>query len=66
MQRLIAMTRPDEMKAAGLPFETTDSARWAHRQRHENGTAGAFIQLGRRWYIDPDRFHALIRSRQAA
>ena len=62
MQKLIALTRPDEMKAAGLPFETTDSARWAFRTAEQNGTADAFIRYGRRVYVDPDKFHSLVRG----
>lgn len=62
MQQLIPLTRPDELKAAGVPFETTDSVRWAYRRRHENGLAGAFIRIGKRVYLDPARFHELARA----
>lgn len=66
MQQLIALTRPDELKAAGIPFETTDAARWAFRRRHETGLAAAFVRIGRRVYLDPAKFHELVRGRQAA
>ncbi|MEX2125815.1 MAG: hypothetical protein WD795_18140 [Woeseia sp.] len=66
MQQLIPLTRPDKLQAAGLPFETTDSARWAFRKAADNGTAAAFVRCGRRVYVDPDKFHELVRSRQAA
>lgn len=62
MQQLIALTEPDELKAAGIPFRTTDAARWAYRKRHETGLADAFVRLGRRVYVDPERFHALARQ----
>lgn len=61
MQQLIPLTRPDELKAAGVPFATTDSARWAFRMRNENGLSDAFIRLGRRVYLDPEKFHSLVR-----
>ncbi len=59
--QIIPLTRPDRMQAAGLPWETVDSARWAYRRSHDTGTTEAFIRIGRRVYIDPDRYHALIR-----
>ena len=65
MQQLIPLTRPDKLQAAGLPFETTDAARWAHRQAAETGLTDAFVRIGRRVYVDPDRFHALVRARAA-
>lgn len=70
--QLIPLTRPDKLQAAGLPFETTDQARWAFRNRERNGTAEAFVRLassgqGRgRIYVDPDRFHELIRRGQTS
>jgi hypothetical protein len=59
---LIPLTKPDRMLAAGLPFETEYSARWAYRVREQNGTADAFIRIGRRVFIDPERFHAAVRN----
>lgn len=66
MQKLIPLNRPDQMQANGLPFETEGSARWAFRKSHETGTSGAFVRLGRRVFVDPDRFHALVRHGQGA
>ena len=66
MQQLIPLTRPEKLQAAGLPFETTDSARWAYRCRHDNGIEDAFVRIGGRIFIDPDRFHELIRRGQTA
>jgi hypothetical protein len=63
--QLIPLTRPEKMQAAGLPFETTDAARWAHRTAAQNGIADAFVRVGRRIYIDPDRFHELVRGQAA-
>lgn len=64
--QLIPLTRPDKLQAAGLPFETTDAARWAYRRSRETGLSDAFVRLGRRVYVDPERFHALIRGSNAA
>jgi hypothetical protein len=66
MQQLIPLTRPAELKAAGIPFETEDSARWAFRRRHDTGLASAFVTIGRRIYLDPAKFHELVRRGQAA
>ncbi len=64
-QQLIPLTRPDRMQAAGLPFETAHQARWACRKSCENGTNAAFVRIGRRVYIDPEKFHELVRARGA-
>lgn len=60
--QLIPLTDVDRMQAAGLPFPTTDSARWCHRHAEDRGLADAFIRIGKRIYIDPDRFHELVRE----
>ena len=65
MQQVIPLTRPDKMQAAGLPWETTDQARWAFRRRHENGLAGVFIRIDRRIYVVPDKFHERVRGNAA-
>jgi len=65
MQQLIPLTDAEKMQAAGLPFTTTDSARWCHRQAAERGLAKAFVRIGRRIYVDPELFHELVRLRPA-
>ena len=60
--RLIPLTRPDELKAAGIPIETVDQARWLERTADEKGLRPAFVRLGRRVYVDPARFHELARA----
>jgi len=65
LQQLIPLTRPAELKAAGVPFETTDQARWAHRCRRQNGLAEAFVTIGRRVFLDPKKFHELARQHAA-
>jgi hypothetical protein len=54
------------MIAAGLPFETVDQARWAHRRSAETGTAAAFVKIGKRVFVDPAKFHELVRAHQPA
>jgi hypothetical protein len=49
--KLIPLTRPDRLLAAGLPFETEDQARWAYPRRVENGSAVAFVRVGRRVFV---------------
>jgi hypothetical protein len=61
--KLIPLTDPEAMKSAGLPFPSTDSARWCFRHRVERGLDAAFIRVGSRIYVDPDKFHELIRRR---
>jgi hypothetical protein len=65
-QQLIPLTRPEAMIAAGLPFETVDQARWAHRRSAETGTAAAFVKIGKRVFVDPAKFHELVRAHQPA
>lgn len=50
------------MEAAGLPFQSEHAARWAFRQRHENGLAGGFVRIGRRIFIDVEKLHELARK----
>lgn len=60
--QLIPLTDAVRMEAAGLPFQSTDAARWCFRHAKERGLAKAFIRIGRRVYVDPARFHELARQ----
>lgn len=60
--QLISLTDLIGLQAAGLPFRTEYQARWASRQSSETGMSGAFIRIGRRVFIDPQKFHELARS----
>jgi hypothetical protein len=63
-QSLIPLTDFDSQpRAGGVPFDSTDAARWCHRHAEERGLAKAFVRLGRRVYVDPAKFHELARSR---
>lgn len=62
--QLIPINKPEQLQAAGIPFNTEHQARWALRRSHENGLDGAFIRIGRRIYLDPVRFHELVRANQ--
>lgn len=64
--QLVPLNKPDQLKAAGVPFETEHQARWAERQSHENGLAGAFVRIGRRVFIDVPKFHELVRKNSVA
>ena len=64
--QLISLTDPAAMTEAGLPFKTTDSARWCFRHRVERGVDAAFVRIGSRVYVDPDKFHQLVRGTSAA
>lgn len=53
--QLVPISNPAELKQAGLPWETIYQAQWAFRKRNENGLAGAFVRIGRRVYVDPQK-----------
>ena len=53
--RLISIAKPDELKAAGLPWDTYGKVQWAFRKRHENGLAGAFVRIGKSVFVDPQK-----------
>lgn len=63
--QLIPLNRPEQMQAAGIPFETEHQARWAMRQSDQNGLTGAFVRIGRRVFVDPKVFHELARKQSS-
>ena len=63
--KLIPLTQPAALQAEGCPFKTENAARWAFRQRHENGLSGAFVRIGKSIYLDVGRFHELVRKQAA-
>lgn len=64
--QLIPITKPDELKASGLPWDTRGKAQWAFRRRYENGLAGAFVRIGKNIFVDPAKAHELARAQPAA
>jgi hypothetical protein len=64
--QIIYLTEIDKAQAAGLPWQSVHAARWDYRHRIERGTAGAFLNIGSRVAVDPDRYHELVRRGQAA
>lgn len=64
--RLIALNRPAEAKAAGVPVETEHQLRWMERTADEKGLRGCFVRIGRRVFLDPERFHELARRTRAS
>ena len=65
-QKLIPINNPQQMQAEGIPFTTEHQARWVFRRADENGLSAAFIRIGRRIYLDPSKFHELVRHGQEA
>jgi hypothetical protein len=61
MSQLIRLTDEAKFAPAGLPFETTNQARWCHRQSHQNGYADAFVRIGKIVAIDVPKFHEIAR-----
>lgn len=61
-KELIPLNRPDLLQAAGIPYVTEHQARWASRCSSQYGLSDAFVRIGRRVFIDADRFHELVRS----
>jgi hypothetical protein len=53
---IIFLTELDRARQQGLPWTSVDSARWDFRHRHERGTAAAFVRIGRRIGVYPDRY----------
>ncbi len=64
--KMIRLTDEAEFGPAGLPFKTTNQARWCHRQSHENGYAEAFVRIGKNVAIDVPRFHEIARAQAAS
>lgn len=62
MSQLIPVNRPAEAKAAGIPVQTEHQLRWLVRTSHEKGLDAAFVRIGRRVYVDPVKFHQLVRG----
>ncbi len=64
---IVFLTEPKRAREEyGLPWTSEWSARWDYAQRHERGTAGAFVKIGRRIGVYPDRYHEAVRSRASA
>lgn len=62
VQQLIPLTKPEQAKAAGIPVETVDQLRWLERTADAKGLREAFVRIGRRVFLDPEKFHELVRS----
>jgi hypothetical protein len=62
VSQLVPINDHEAFKPAGVPFKSVDAARWAHRQRHQNGLAGAFVRIGRNIFIDVPKLLELARK----
>lgn len=60
-QSLIALTDVAGARNAGIPVTSTHQLRWLERTADEKGLRGAFVRVGRRVFLDPVRFHELVR-----
>jgi hypothetical protein len=63
---IIYLTEIDRAREHGLPWTSENAARWDYRQRHERGTAEAFVRIGRRVGVYVDRYHNALRARTAS
>jgi len=64
-QRLISLTDHKAAKAQGVPVDSTDRLRWRERTADERGLSPAFVRIGRRLYVCPQKFHELARRQSA-
>lgn len=62
---LIPLVRIDLAQAAGIPAISVDSLRWQYRNRHATGLSTAFVRVGGRIFLDPDKYHELAREQSA-
>ena len=60
---VVYLTELERAREHGLPWPSIHTARWDFRHRHERGTAAAFVRIGRRIGVYPDRYHELLRGR---
>lgn len=62
--KLIPLNDSAAFKKAGIEYPSTEAqVRWLFRQRRSNGLAGAFVRIGRRVFLDVDRFNVLVSRR---
>lgn len=64
-QSLIPLTDIAGARNAGIPVTTTHQLRWLERTADEKGLRDAFVRVGRRVFLDPDKFHKLVRKRSS-
>lgn len=65
-QSLIALTDVPGAQREGIPVKSTHQLRWLERTADEKGLRPAFVRVGRRVFIDPAKFHELVREKSAA
>jgi len=64
--QVIRITDAGKFEGAGLPWRTVGQARWAYRQRNENGLdGGVFLKVGRSILINVAKFHAVVAANVA-
>jgi hypothetical protein len=59
----IPITDLTALREQGITYPSTvDGWRWAWRQREERGLSDAFVRIGRRVCVLPDRFKTALRA----
>jgi hypothetical protein len=61
-QNLIPIQDIEALRAEGIHFKSQGAARWCERMAQQNGLTAAFVRVGRRVFVDPDKFHELARA----
>jgi hypothetical protein len=60
----IPITDLEALRARGITYPATvDAWRWAFRHRDERGLKDAFVRVGRRVCVLPDRYVTALRAR---
>jgi len=62
-RKLIRITDTEALHAEGIKFPSTGALRWFESKAEENGFADAFVRVGRRVFVDPDRYHDIARAK---
>ncbi len=62
-RKLIRITDTEALHAEGIKFPSTGAFRWFESKAEENGFADAFVRVGRRVFVDPDRYHDIARAK---
>jgi hypothetical protein len=62
MKQLIPLQDIDALRSHGIYFKSEGAARWVERTAQFKGLTEAFVRVGSRVFIDPDKYHELARA----
>lgn len=65
MRKLIRITDTESLRAEGIHFPSVGATRWFAAQATNNKFREAVVRIGRRVFIDPDRYHEIARGESA-